>query len=70
MKVTNILSLVEVMLATVTNYLRNFHILYNVKIGLSRGFSRPMWVAGVGGEVGENLQSQRTQGTRGRGKLW
>ena len=49
MKVTNILSLVEVMLATVTNYLRNFHILYNVKIGLSRGFSRPMWVAGVGG---------------------
>lgn len=64
MKVTNILlSLVQVMLVTITNYLRSFNVLYNVKIGLSRGFSRPMWV----GVVGENLQSQRTQGTRGRG---
>lgn len=64
MKETNILlSSVEVMLVTITNYLRNFNILYNVKIGLSRGFSRPMWV----GVVGENLQSQRTQGTSERG---
>lgn len=57
MKVTNILSLVEVMLATVTNYLRNFRILYNVKIGLSRGFSRPM-LMGDGGSWREFAESE------------
>lgn len=59
---TNILlPSVEVMPVTITDYLRNFNIPYNVKIGLSR------WLAGVGW-VGEECSEPENQGNcRGSG---
>ena len=65
MSVTNtLLSLVEVMPVTVANYLRNFNILHNVKIGLSRGLSGQ--VLGKGREQAES----EAQGNWLKGQCW